>query len=419
MSYLSDSEIITDYPCVVLWEITCLCNHSCIGCGNVFRHNGHEINIDDFRTYLSLIKGSTLDIRLTGGEPTLHPNIREVLYALDDTGLPFSILTNGDWEKPSSFINLVSNLRHFNSLLISLHGNNKSKHDSFVCSSGSFDRVLANIRKATESGIYVSTNTILSRVTHDVIPQIADLAHRHGATYAVFNRYYGADPCYAISNDSLRIAVESVTRMRLKGKMVRLGNCTPLCFADCDSDGCPAGVFSITIDPWLNVRPCNHSPFKVGNLKKTDLNSIWNGPAMNKWRRMIPSQCEGCTYQTNCGSGCRAEAQLHGVRTDPLITSKVTSLNRTPLQVKLYKDQTFKSNFKLKKDSFGYILYCEGEVIGVNNSFIEVIKCIESGYSANRICDIFGSNVLRYLAELLLRGFIEFSEQPETRSTHE
>jgi radical SAM protein with 4Fe4S-binding SPASM domain len=82
------------------------------------------------------------------------------------------------------------------------------------------------------------------------------------------------------------------------------------CLLPCDA----AKTFcAITADGW--VIPCNkYDSYRCGNLRETDLRSIWLGDRMEAIRKLaqVPVRegeiCRMCYYHTVCSGGCRADA---------------------------------------------------------------------------------------------------------------
>ncbi len=340
----------------------------------------------------------------------MHSSLSGVIDILEASGVNYSILTNGFWRDPAFLLSSLEKRERFQGFLVSLHGSEPDHHDEFVGVKGSFNIVTKNIETLTRNGFYVTTNTILNKYTVKHVDDIAALAHSLGATYAAYNRYYGADKRFSIPKEELKYAAEKITKDRISGQLVRLGNCVPLCLADCDCDGCPAGNFALTIDPWLRVRPCNHAPVIVGSLRENSLYEIWHGHAMNRWRAFVPSQCLGCTSYSICAAGCRAEAILNDRFSDPLIVGN-WSLNRDstlPL-VKFYSEQTLEILYKSRRDDFGMVLFYEGEVVLVNHESAQMLECVSNGTPVRDIVSEYGHDSLRVLGELLLRGFVRYS----------
>ena len=71
---------------ILLIELTSSCSHDCFGCGNVFEKKSHKnIDLQFLESFIPKLKNTVFDIRLTGGEPTLHPQFEEILELLDSS----------------------------------------------------------------------------------------------------------------------------------------------------------------------------------------------------------------------------------------------------------------------------------------------------------------------------------------------
>lgn len=322
-------------PTIYALELTSECNNQCPGCGNVFA-NGREnqaisvlhkpLSSEYWKDILEIIAPHAQSIRLTGGEPTLHPQFELILEAVQRHRLSFSVFSNGRWKEPERLLALLKDSHQFTGLLISLHGANADAHESFTGARGSFPETLRNIRRAVEAGLTVHTNTVLTSRNCFQVEEIATLAQSLGAKCAVFNRQVGRPVLgLELALPDLRRAVFNVDRLSQAGHCVRLGTCIPLCFAGSSSTGCLAGIAFCTIDPWGNVRPCNHAPQTAGNLLQDPLETVWRSETMQAWRALVPAECETCSAFAICHGGCRADAVLKGTEHDVLV--------RTPLRV--------------------------------------------------------------------------------------
>ena len=65
-----------------------------------------------------------------------------------------------------------------------------------------------------------------------------------------------------------------------------------------------------TIDPWGNLRPCNHSPLVVGNVLETPSMCCGAQEAMDRWRAFVPAECSQCGELATCHGGCRAMIEI-------------------------------------------------------------------------------------------------------------
>ncbi|PJA62762.1 MAG: SynChlorMet cassette radical SAM/SPASM protein ScmF, partial [Candidatus Portnoybacteria bacterium CG_4_9_14_3_um_filter_44_9] len=77
-------------------------------------------------------------IKLTGGEPTLHPQFRELVTLIDEAGLDILIETNGTLidNSMAQFLKSKSNVRFIS---VSLDGAIAETHDALRSVLGSFE----------------------------------------------------------------------------------------------------------------------------------------------------------------------------------------------------------------------------------------------------------------------------------------
>lgn len=175
-------------------ELTSACNNACIGCGNVFASNRSPTPLwaQEWRTVLDRIAPSTSWLKITGGEPTLHPEFEEIIEHVATLGIPFTLFTNARWEEPERLVRFLAGIPQLDGLLISLHGARAQSHEAFTCTPGSFDETVANIRLAVDAGLKVTTSTVLTRYSCPEVEAIVALGQELGADHAAFQRFIGA-----------------------------------------------------------------------------------------------------------------------------------------------------------------------------------------------------------------------------------
>ena len=306
-------------PYIYTLEITSACNAHCAGCGNVFPRGNLHITEENCQTILERISPYVEMLRVTGGEPTVSPVFAKIIKALDQVGKPIVVFTNGLWKTPDDVIENLSRCQNLDGILVSLHGHSASSYQAFT-GGDHFSTVLDNIQRASEAGIRVNTNTILTRKNIGHMPEVVEVASRAGAEVIAFSRYYGVPiPGLAdLSPEEFKIAVQQVARFRDDGKAVKFNNNIPLCLGGELTQACPAGDTHCTISPSCKVRLCNHSPHKVGDILETPIEQIWQSADVLRWREQIPSMCRQCEAFDLCKGGCRANAQANGLTADPL-----------------------------------------------------------------------------------------------------
>ena len=114
------------------------------------------------------------------------------------------------------------------------------------------------------------------------------------------------------------------------GLIITSNVCTPVCvieprdfkrvgFAFCSPD---LSVRPLTLDPEGNLRFCNHSPVRMGNIFEAPLEEILVGEYARSWAATRPEVCAGCEDWERCMGGCRAACEQLGLgleHADPLV----------------------------------------------------------------------------------------------------
>jgi len=97
-------------------DITDACNLRCVYCNNpLFPYPRTMMSEDVFSSLIKRLRQNPVNrIRISGGEPTLHPQFREMLLQMSRYCKYLSIITNGQWQSPdlgeqllSSGVNLI------------------------------------------------------------------------------------------------------------------------------------------------------------------------------------------------------------------------------------------------------------------------------------------------------------------------
>lgn len=371
------------------------------------------LNAAGWRRVVERLRPYVHSLRLTGGEPTLHPQFADIVRWLDDLPLPFSVFTNGRWAEPERMIDLFSSTDHLRSLLISLHGADEAQHAAFCGIDGAFEETMDNVRRAVEAGLPVNTSTVITIHNVTSVAAIARLSHALGAGAAVFNRLIG-ETRGAPTPQQLRVAVREVERMRAAGANVELGPCVPPCFVPNSSEGCLAGLAFWTVDPWGNVRPCNHTPLKCGNLLEQSVTEIVEGAAMSRWHDMIPEVCLDCAAYARCHGGCRAQALLLARDQDDLMRIPLEEGPASPRTMNLPGARRPVARFESRDESFGRLLIRGGAILPVSDQANELLDRLDGSLTLAEIEAHFGSGALALVGLLVHKGLVEL-KGPDTR----
>lgn len=256
-------------------------------------------------------------IHFSGGENFLYPYFTEILKYSKEKDLVNLINTNGS-------IDISNILEYSNEFVFSLHGY-KEVNDEITGFKGSFERTIANIEKALNSGKKVSVNTVLIKENFENYKELYTYLNNkfNNLTYSPTM----AIPCYTGKKfDSFSVPINkenmekylSYVRMIGKDKFVYKHGLYGLLGEEekaMQMPVCAAGKSKLIIKYDGNVYPCNFfqtEEFLCGNVFEDDMHKIWSeGKGFKKFREYylnnnLPEDCMNCKKHNNCFSGCRA-----------------------------------------------------------------------------------------------------------------
>ena len=148
------------YPLVLMLEPLFRCNLSCAGCGKI-QYPPHILkqNLTVEQCLKAVDECGAPMVSIPGGEPLLHPQIKELVEALVARRKYIYLCTNAlllkekleaGWFKPSKYLSF------------SVHMDGQEEHHDFaVCREGTFQKANEGIRLAVGMGFRVTTNTTL------------------------------------------------------------------------------------------------------------------------------------------------------------------------------------------------------------------------------------------------------------------
>jgi MoaA/NifB/PqqE/SkfB family radical SAM enzyme/8-oxo-dGTP pyrophosphatase MutT (NUDIX family) len=329
-------------PSKVYFEITRRCNLKCKYCYN----NSHidfskELGKEQiFKLIDELYDAGTFEIRLTGGEPTLHPDFFEIVKYINDKDFFLSLGTNGVWSDELTQKIIKSNIRI---IIISLDGteiyNDRSR------GKGTFKAIVNTINKLkTLSTATLKINSVLCRENKDHIDEIISLADSLGidgvnfaplrisgrATDSIYGTPLRAAEMYSV--------VAKITELRKQCK-VKIQTYFDIIESPALSEkfpssllnnkSCAAGIEVAAISPFGEIYGCVVSPaneledtpakrlFTAGSISEGKFTDIWlDSSRWNIYRDMAVNKspkCLECThYSKNCFGNCVVDSYVHG-----------------------------------------------------------------------------------------------------------
>ena len=155
------------------------CNLACRHCwiepdyqdGN---KNGKFIKLEHVEKAIQKAKPLGLcSVKLTGGEPTLHPQFREMVDLIDSQGVRMNIETNGILVD-KDMARFLKSKKHINFISVSVDGSNTETHEWMRGVAGSFDRTVQGIQSLVEAGFRPQMICTLHKKNVDELEDIVE-----------------------------------------------------------------------------------------------------------------------------------------------------------------------------------------------------------------------------------------------------
>ena len=291
--------------CKLLYiEVTDTCNYNCIHCYADAQRMGKKfLPVDNMCTILSQVKNGMCDIRLTGGEPFMHPKLQILLDKVYFGVKPIkrhSIVTNGSF----NFDDAIYALKLGFELQVSLYGMTPKTFCRFTQSDEHcLEKVMENLccLAKTPYKDRILLCFAVNHLTYEEIDLFREFADMYGFSY-ILNR--PASIGRAVKNwDVLELSNEEHYNF---ARMTQ-GRAPRYCYHLCEMH-----LTAIDIDG--NVSPCSFlrdKAYIMGNIYTGSLDSIWESSRYCSFRNLTATdvdKCNFCEFVYACTAGCCGEA---------------------------------------------------------------------------------------------------------------
>jgi hopanoid biosynthesis associated radical SAM protein HpnH len=148
------------YPIVLMLEPLFRCNLACAGCGKI-QYPTHLLRTEltPDQCFAAVDECPAPVVSIPGGEPLLHPQIREIVEGLIERRKWIYLCTNAVLLKEKLEAGWFRPDKH---LVFSVHLDGLEEHHDFaVCREGVYEKAIESIREAVSRGFRVTTNTTL------------------------------------------------------------------------------------------------------------------------------------------------------------------------------------------------------------------------------------------------------------------
>ncbi|WDV46781.1 radical SAM protein [Clostridiaceae bacterium M8S5] len=303
-------------PLDIVISLTDKCNCNCVHCFKSCSINGsNSIDYELLIKTLDYLKGKTLNLQLTGGEPMLYDRFFDILkYSIDNFST--TITTTG------ALIN-SENIKYFNGISciqVSLYAENEDKFDKITRSKGSFVNTLNGIKEAVNAGIYVSAACIVKKDNINNIEDIIKLAVDYkikSLRFGVFipsGRGIDYKDSWCLSEEETDNLSTNLSTLSDKYKQYIDVKAWASSEQNVDIDdkyqslSCGSGLYRWFISEKGYIKPCEFIPdeiYAVNNIFDTDISKIIDNYSLNtmplslkQWDELLKEK--NCTIKDIC-----------------------------------------------------------------------------------------------------------------------
>lgn len=334
-------------------EITSRCNLRCKYCFHFSSPAdvANELPQEEWFDFFEELRDcSVTDVCLSGGEPFIRDDLKDIIKSIISNRMRFSILSNGTLVN-DEIAAFIASTRRCNEVQISIDGSISVTHDSFR-GKGSFYKAVEGIKHLLNNKVPVGIRVTIHRQNVDDLENIARLLlediglpsfSTNSASYMGLCRKNPEQ--ILLSSQERTYAMQHLLKLteKYEGRINAFAG--PLAEArdwlemekarregkDALPDGgfltgCGGAMDTIAVRADGVIIPCSQLPhIELGRINRDNLKDIWqNHPELTKLRQrnQIPLSdfefCRGCDYINYCTGNCPALAYtLYGNENHP------------------------------------------------------------------------------------------------------
>lgn len=289
------------FPFVLMLEPLYACNLACLGCAEE-RHTGKIKDRLSLESCFSAVEKSNAPmVSICGGEPTLYPELAELLAGVIERKRHVYLCTNALLLDRKVFTRIAPHRR----LTINVHLDGMRDTHDYVCDrAGVFDKAVEMIREAHERGYHVMTNTTVFKETSvDEIEELCERVTALGVDGMLITPGYQYESAHREVFSTRHDMEVKFRRIRELARRYAISS-TPMFMEFA------AGMRDYDCSPWSTVtytprgwkRPC----YLIGDEYIPDWDEFWNGTDWDYWESRQDPLCQNCAMH----SGFEASAIL-------------------------------------------------------------------------------------------------------------
>ncbi|HJL41613.1 MAG TPA: adenosyl-hopene transferase HpnH [Myxococcales bacterium LLY-WYZ-16_1] len=277
------------FPFVLMLEPLYTCNLACLGCSTE-RHTGKLKDRMPVEKALEAVDLSEAPIvSLCGGEPTIYPELPELVDGIIARKRHIYLCTNGLMLDKNLFGRIPPNKR----LTINIHLDGLKKTHDYVCNrEGVFDKAIDMIRQAKDLGYHVTTNTTVFKETSvDEVEELCQLVTDLGVDGILLSPGYHYE---SVQRDIFLSREETHKKFQ---RILEFAGDYPLTSTPLFLEFA-AGLRDYRCSPWSTVTftplgwkgPC----YLIGQRYHATWEEFWNQTDWDYWESRKDDLCQNC-----------------------------------------------------------------------------------------------------------------------------
>lgn len=315
-------------PLVGVVEITSECNCNCPHCYVKGLYKEKRISTEKFVEIASILKEKGIvNVTITGGEPLLHPDFREIYKSFKEQGFLIDVFTNALLIDEAMAAFFAANPPR--SLDITLYGTSNEEYEQFTGVKAGFDKLCRALELLDSNGVFYTTKMILNQNNYDHILDFNKIAYQHKAPFR-YNVVIGQgnntlkDPQELMLSNEQIVDIERHDPVKIRAfqDLVQKCNCLPY---DCIHDDgwsqyvCGAGIDKVFIGYDGKMSPCMTLRNKGIDLFEYGYDYVWNyWGEQRKLKLSKEFKCMTCKFLPICTPCTEEFEQINGNKEVPV-----------------------------------------------------------------------------------------------------
>jgi hopanoid biosynthesis associated radical SAM protein HpnH len=293
----------TRYPTVLMLEPLYTCNLACIGCA-VERHTGKLKDRMSLETCFKAVEDCGAPIvNICGGEPTLYPELKELIEGLIARNKYIILCTNA-LKLDTRVFHVIPPSPH---LFLMIHLDGMQETHDYVCNrKGVFEKAVAMVKEAKKLGYYTYLNTTVFKETSvgevEELCKLVDELKANGILISPGYEYESVERDIFLTKEQIHDKFKQIRAFSSKYKV----NATPMFLEFA------AGLRELPCAPWSTV---NYTPngwkapcYLIGEGHVPDWETFWEQTDWAYWESRKDDRCQNCKMHSGFEHSAVSEA---------------------------------------------------------------------------------------------------------------